>query len=84
MALATNQCLIRAAGNGCGLVSQSGGYPKATAAASWHAVTRAHGAQCCEAGLDEFVIVLGFHGQMIRGWFASHWLSSVPVTWAET
>jgi 1L-myo-inositol 1-phosphate cytidylyltransferase len=79
----TNQCLVLAAGNGSRLVSQSGGVPKPLVSLHdvpllAHVVLSAH-----HAGVDEFVIVVGYRGAMIRDWFASHRLTDARINWVE-
>lgn len=74
-----NQCLILAAGNGSRLVSASGGSPKPLVQVFGkslleHVILRAH-----EAGIDRFVIVVGYRGDAIRRWFADHPLDGVSV-----
>jgi choline kinase len=36
-----------------------------------------------DAGIDRFVIVLGYRGEMIRHWFAASPLRGLGVTWVE-
>jgi choline kinase len=74
-----NQCLILAAGNGSRLISASGGSPKPLVQVHGkslleHAILRAH-----EAGIDRFVIVVGYGADAIRRWFAERPLSGVSV-----
>ena len=64
-----NQCLILAAGNGTRLRPVSGGLPKPLVpfrgkAILEHVLCRAH-----EAGIDNFVIVVGYRSDSIRRWF---------------
>ena len=83
MSKLTNHCLILAAGNGSRLMSQSRGIPKPLVRLCGvpllnHVMLRAH-----EAGVDNFVVVLGYRGDMIRGWYNAHPLSGVTATWVE-
>jgi choline kinase len=83
MKAVTNKCLILAAGNGRRLRSQSTGVPKPLVRVHGvplleHVLLNAH-----EAGIDEFVIVLGYRGGMIRRWFASRTFKGIKVTWVE-
>jgi 1L-myo-inositol 1-phosphate cytidylyltransferase len=64
-----NQCLILAAGNGTRIRSVSAGLPKPLVDFRGkpileHVIRRAH-----RAGIDRFVIVVGYRSDMIRRWF---------------
>ncbi len=74
-----NQCLILAAGNGRRLVSALGGSPKPLVQLHGkslleHVIQAAH-----EAGIDKFVIVVGFGADSIRRWLACHPLGGISV-----
>src|SRR5208337_4399345 len=83
-----NQCLILAAGNGTRLRPVSAGLPKPLVQFRGkpileHVILRAH-----EAGIDNFVIVVGFRSVLIRTWFDKDWFDSrglgkVSVTWVD-
>ena len=78
-----NQCLILAAGNGTRLRPVSGGLPKPLVQFRGkpileHVILRAH-----QAGIDKFVIVVGYRSDLIRRWFDSRWFGNVSVTWVE-
>jgi choline kinase len=83
-----NQCLILAAGNGTRLRPLSNGLPKPLVQFRGkpileHVILRAH-----QAGIDNFVIVVGFRSVLIRTWFDKDWFDSrglgkVSVTWVE-
>jgi len=78
-----NQCLILAAGNGTRIRSVSGGLPKPLVQFRGrpildHVITRAH-----EAGVDKFVIVVGYRSDLIRRWFDTRWLGKISITWVE-
>jgi choline kinase len=78
-----NQCLILAAGNGTRIRSVSGGLPKPLVQFRGrpildHVITRAH-----EAGVDKFVIVVGYRSDLIRRWFDMRWLGKISITWVE-
>jgi choline kinase len=78
-----NQCLILAAGNGTRLRPVSAGLPKPLVQFRGkpileHVILRAH-----QAGIDKFVIVVGYRSDLIRRWFDSRWLDNVSVTWVE-
>lgn len=78
-----NQCLILAAGNGTRLRPVSSGLPKPLVPFRGrpileHVILRAH-----QAGIDEFVIVVGYRSDLIRRWFDSRWPGKVSVTFVE-
>ena len=77
-----NQCLILAAGNGSRLRSVSGALPKPLVDFRGkpileHVILRAH-----QAGIDKFVIVVGYRSDLIRSWFDGRSLG-VSVTFVE-
>jgi len=80
---APNQCLILAAGNGTRLRPVSACLPKPLVPFRGkpileHVILRAH-----EAGIESFVIVVGYGSDLIRRWFDSRWLGNVSVTLVE-
>jgi 1L-myo-inositol 1-phosphate cytidylyltransferase len=77
-----NQCLILAAGNGTRIRAVSGELPKPLVDFHGkpileHVIRRAH-----DAGIDKFVIVVGYRSDQIRGWFEGRSLG-VAVTFVE-
>jgi choline kinase len=77
-----NQCLILAAGNGTRIRTISGGLPKPLVDFRGkpiieHIVQRAH-----RAGIQSFVIVVGYRSDLIRNWFEGRSLG-VSVTFVE-
>jgi 1L-myo-inositol 1-phosphate cytidylyltransferase len=77
------QCLILAAGNGTRLRPLSAGLPKPLVQFRGkpileHVILRAR-----QAGIDEFVIVVGYRSELIRRWLDSRWLGDVTVTLVE-
>ncbi|HEV3037166.1 MAG TPA: phosphocholine cytidylyltransferase family protein [Candidatus Angelobacter sp.] len=77
-----NQCLILAAGNGTRIRSVSGSLPKPLVNFRGkpileHVICRAH-----QAGIDKFVIVVGYRSELIRSWFEGRSLG-VSVTFVE-
>jgi 1L-myo-inositol 1-phosphate cytidylyltransferase len=78
-----NQCLILAAGNGTRLRPVSAGLPKPLVQFRGrpileHVILRAR-----EAGIDNFVIVVGYRSDVIRRWFNSRWVGNVSMTLVE-
>jgi choline kinase len=74
-----NQCLILAAGNGSRLVRASGGSPKPLVQLHGqslleHVILGAH-----EAGIDKFVIVVGYGAEAMREWLAGCRLGDVSI-----
>lgn len=77
-----NQCLILAAGNGTRIRSVSAGLPKPLVDFRGkpileHVIRRAQ-----QAGIEKFVIVVGYRSDLIRAWFEAHLLSA-SVTFVE-
>jgi 1L-myo-inositol 1-phosphate cytidylyltransferase len=76
-------CLILAAGNGTRLRPVSGGLPKPLVRFRGrpileHVILRAH-----QAGIDKFVIVVGYCSDLIRRWFDNRRLGNASITWVE-
>jgi len=76
------QCLILAAGNGTRLRPVSAGLPKPLVEFRGkpileHVILRAR-----QAGIESFVIVVGYHSDLIRNWLDRRELG-VSVTWVE-
>ena len=77
------QCLILAAGNGSRLRPLSSGMPKP--------LMRVHGAPLLEhvirdahdAGINRFVIVVGYGADAMREWLANYALEDISVTLVE-
>jgi choline kinase len=74
-----NECLILAAGNGSRLMSASGGSPKPLVQLHGrslleHVILGAH-----EAGIDRFVIVVGYGADAMRQWLEERALGGVSV-----
>jgi choline kinase len=79
----TKTALILAAGNGKRLAARSGELPKPLVQLHGkplleHVMRGAH-----DAGIDRFVIVVGYRGDMIRNWWKSSPVRNLPVTWVE-
>jgi 1L-myo-inositol 1-phosphate cytidylyltransferase len=78
-----DQCLILAAGNGTRLRPVSAGLPKPLVHFQGepileHVILRAQ-----QAGIDKFVIVIGYQSDLIRRWFDSRGLKNISVKWVE-
>jgi choline kinase len=79
----TKLALILAAGNGSRLAARSGELPKPLVPLYGkplleHVVTGA-----LEAGIERFVIVVGYRGRMIQEWYKSHQFKGTEVTFVE-
>lgn len=77
-----NQCLILAAGNGTRIRSVSGGLPKPLVEFRGRPILEhvIHRAQ--QAGIERFVIVVGYRSELIRAWFEGCSLG-VSITFVE-
>jgi choline kinase len=78
-----DQCLILAAGNGSRLISRSGGLPKPLVTVRGrclleHVILDAH-----KAGIDRFVIVVGYGAETMREWITGRRLEGISVTLVE-
>jgi choline kinase len=80
---AVKQCLILAAGNGRRLIESSGGAPKPLVQLHGkslleHVIFGAH-----EAGIERFIIVVGYGADAMRRWLGDRWLGNVSVAVVE-
>ena len=78
-----NECLILAAGNGSRLASLSGGYPKPLVPLLGvpileHILLSSHA-----AGIEKFVIVVGYRADVIRRWLGDQRFGDFAVTVVE-
>lgn len=78
-----NQCLILAAGNGSRIASVAGGVPKPLVPLCGvplleHVMTSSR-----EAGIERFVIVAGYRGDLIRHWLGGRSMEGTSVTLIE-
>jgi 1L-myo-inositol 1-phosphate cytidylyltransferase len=77
-----NQCLILAAGNGTRIRSVSGEFPKPLVYFQGKPVLEHVIGRARQAGIDRFVIVVGYRSDLIRSWFEGHSLGA-SVTFVE-
>ena len=77
------KCLILAAGNGTRLRPISNHLPKPLVEFQGRPILEHIVSRAQDAGIEEFVIVLGYRGDMIREWFESHWRGRARFTWVE-
>ena len=77
------RCLILAAGNGSRLRAISADLPKPLVDFQGKPILEhiIGGAQ--QAGIEEFVIVVGYRGELIRKWFETRWRKRARFTWVE-
>ena len=78
-----NQCLILAAGNGSRLIKASGGSPKPLVQLHGKSLLEHVILGAREAGIDRFVIVVGYGADAMRQWFAGRQLAGVSVDVVE-
>jgi len=78
-----NECLILAAGNGSRIASLSGGSPKPLVPLLGVPLLEHIVASSQAAGIEKFVIVVGYRADAIRNWFADHLLKGISVTFVE-
>jgi 1L-myo-inositol 1-phosphate cytidylyltransferase len=77
-----NQCLILAAGNGTRIRSVSAGLPKPLVDFRGQPILEHVIRRASQAGIEKFVIVVGYRSDLIRGWFDGRSLG-VSVTFVE-
>ena len=77
------RCLILAAGNGSRLRAISAGLPKPLVEFQGEPILQHIVRRAQDAGIEEFVIVLGYRGDLIREWFESRWTGRARFTWVE-
>jgi len=77
------QCLILAAGNGTRMRPLSGGVPKPLVQFQGRPILEHVMIRAEEAGVEEFVIVVGYRADLIRQWLRSEWNGTASVTVVE-
>ena len=80
---AVHECLILAAGNGSRIMSTSGGSPKPLVQLHGRSLLEHVILDAREAGIDRFVIVVGYGADAMRRWLAGRWLGGVSITLVE-
>lgn len=75
------QCLILAAGNGTRLRAISDNLPKPLVQFQGRPILEHIVRRAQEARIEEFVIVLGYRGDLIRDWFERRWSAAARFTW---
>ncbi len=78
-----NECLILAAGNGSRIAALSGSAPKPLVPLLGAPLLEHILLSSKAAGIERFVIVVGYRADAIRRWFADHALENVSVTFVE-
>jgi len=78
-----NECLILAAGNGSRIAALSGSAPKPLVPLLGAPLLEHILLSSKAAGIERFVIVVGYRADEIRRWFADHPLENISVTFVE-
>src|ERR1700676_1043983 len=75
--------LILAAGNGSRIAARSGEAPKPLVCLNGKPLLEHVMSSARDAGIERFVVVVGYRGQAIKEWYESHPLPGVQITWIE-
>ncbi len=75
--------LILAAGNGSRLAACSGELPKPLVPLHGKPLLEHVMSGAREAGIEKFVVVVGYRGSTIRGWYENRPFAGVDVAWVE-
>jgi 1L-myo-inositol 1-phosphate cytidylyltransferase len=81
--LSANVAVILAAGLGSRLNSVSGFLPKPLVHFEGIPLLQHVMSAAKQGGIERFVIVVGYQGDVVRRWFASSSLRNTPVTWVQ-
>jgi choline kinase len=81
--MATNLALILAAGNGSRLKNVSGTFPKPLVQFNGRPLLEHVLLGARDAGIDRFVIVVGYRGDLIRSWVASRQFRGMHIDFVE-
>src|ERR1700760_4002520 len=79
---AVHECLILAAGNGSRIMSASGGFPKPLVQLHGRSLLEHVILDAREAGIDRFVIVVGYGAEAMHRWLVGQRLG-VSITLVE-
>ena len=77
------ECLILAAGNGTRMRAASGLLPKPLVEFRGKPLLEHIVMSARRAGIRRFTIVIGYRSDLIRAWFAQHWLEGISVHFVE-
>lgn len=77
----TKLALILAAGNGSRMAAKSGELPKPLVLMNGKPLLEHVMMSARDAGIERFVIVIGYRGHSIKQWYESHTIQGVEVTW---
>jgi len=77
----TKIALILAAGNGSRMAARSGEMPKPLVNMNGKPLLEHVMADARQAGIERFVIVIGYQGQTIRRWYEGRPVDGIDVTW---
>ncbi len=77
----TKLALILAAGNGSRIAARAGELPKPLVSMNGKPLLEHVMAGAQQAGIERFVIVIGYRGHAIKQWYESHPFDGVQVTW---
>ncbi len=77
------ECLILAAGNGTRIRAASGFLPKPLVEFRGKPLLEHIIINARNAGIERFTIVVGYRSDLIRAWFAQHWLEGISVRFVE-
>jgi choline kinase len=80
---AVKECLILAAGNGSRIASVSGGGPKPLVPLRGVPLLEHVMKSCQEAGINKFVIVVGYRADLIRNWIEEQSFDGISVSVIE-
>lgn len=75
--------VILAAGNGSRIAERSGELPKPLVKLNGRPLLEHVMSGVREAGINRFVIVVGYRGQMIKDWYEANPVPGTDVTWIE-
>jgi choline kinase len=81
--MSVDQCLILAAGNGSRIASLAGGVPKPLVPLGGMPLLEHVILSSQRAGINRFVIVVGYRADLIRRWLAARFQGGISVTWIE-